>query len=246
MAPLAAIAPTVRAISPNDAKGTSEFTPLGGCKPDGPPGALPRINSVTAITWVSILNLAFFDALIVKPSAAAMERRPVTANSRPMMITIAHAGANLFSTRDTSAAEISNLSAIGSRRIPRVETCPRRLAIYPSAQSVTEAPTNNASPINCWGRPSQSVANLVNKTTTRSGTTNILDRVSAFGRFKISFPESDSWAQLLQPKWAAVRAHHLCLACLTIFLGCFIVKNLIACFYESFFFRLHLSDRLNA
>ena len=38
--------------------------------------------------------VTIFEAEITTPSIAASERRPVTANSRPMMITTAHAGAS--------------------------------------------------------------------------------------------------------------------------------------------------------
>ena len=73
----------------------------------------------------ALLRNAQIDALMVKPSAEAMERSPVTANSRPMMMTMAQAGAMRFSTSEMSAAEISNLSAMGSSRMPSVETWPR-------------------------------------------------------------------------------------------------------------------------
>jgi len=58
------------------------------------PATLEAIKRATVTTWANILNLPIFDAEITNPSTAAIERRPVTANSRPMMITTAHAGAS--------------------------------------------------------------------------------------------------------------------------------------------------------
>ena len=60
----------------------------------GLPATLDPISSATVTTWASILNFPIFDAEITTPSTAAIERKPVTANSRPMMITTAHAGAS--------------------------------------------------------------------------------------------------------------------------------------------------------
>ena len=59
------------------------------------------------------------DAAMVTPCCAAIERSPETANSRPMMITTIQARARPSSTREMNAADISSLSAIGSRSAPR-------------------------------------------------------------------------------------------------------------------------------
>jgi hypothetical protein len=94
-------------------KGLPKF-PTGGL-----PATLETINSATVNTCSSILNFPIFEAEITTPSAAAIERKPVTANSRPMIITTAHAGASWFSTREIKAAEISSLSAMGSSNCPK-------------------------------------------------------------------------------------------------------------------------------
>ena len=98
----------------------------------GAPPALAKIKSATANTCAHILNLPMRDAEIINPSLAAIERKPETANSRPTMITTAHAGASLFSTSEMSAAEMSNLSAMGSSSLPTDVTCERRRAMWPS------------------------------------------------------------------------------------------------------------------
>ena len=59
---------------------------------------------------------------MVKPSAEAMLRSPVTANSLPITITTIQAGTTSNATREIRAEEISNLSAIGSSNLPRVVT----------------------------------------------------------------------------------------------------------------------------
>ena len=66
-------------------------------------------------------------ASIVKPSDAAIERRPLTRNSRPMMMTAIHAGTvrGLNYTSVMNAAAISSLSATGSSSMPIVVTCAR-------------------------------------------------------------------------------------------------------------------------
>src|SRR5580658_3540635 len=77
----------------------------------------PAIRTATAQTCKTIFVLPSKDAAIVNPSAEAMFRRPRTVNSRPIIITTIQAGTNCMPTRETKAAEISSLSAIGSRRI---------------------------------------------------------------------------------------------------------------------------------
>src|SRR5262249_43659960 len=55
--------------------------------------------------------------------------------------------------------------------------------------------------------PSQSLGNFVNRTTTSSGMTKILDSVSAFGRFNVSFPESILRARSLRLTEGGERNH---------------------------------------
>src|SRR6266852_2327980 len=86
----------------------------------------PAISTATAHTCKTILVLPRVDASMVNPSAEAIFRKPKTVNSRPMMITTIQAFTRCMSTREINAAEISSLSAMGSRRIPNVVTCKRR------------------------------------------------------------------------------------------------------------------------
>ena len=83
---------------------------------------LLRMIRVTANTCATILIFPSSEASIVNPCLAAMLRRPVMASSRPTMITTIQAGAQPSSTSEMKAAEISNLSAIGSRSMPSVVT----------------------------------------------------------------------------------------------------------------------------
>ena len=69
------------------------------------------------------------EAGIIKPSTDAISRRPITMNSRPMMITTIQACIKPISTSEIKAAEISSLSAIGSSRIPSVVISLRLRAI---------------------------------------------------------------------------------------------------------------------
>ena len=50
------------------------------------------MTATTEKIWTTILNLPRSLASMVKPSEAAMERKPLTRNSRPMMTTAIHAG----------------------------------------------------------------------------------------------------------------------------------------------------------
>ena len=77
---------------------------------------------------------------------AAIERNPLTRNSRAMMTTATHAGTRpgLNCTNAMKAAAMRSLSARGSSNIPMVVICPRRRARYPSIPSVIEAAINNA------------------------------------------------------------------------------------------------------
>src|SRR5579863_75155 len=100
-----------------------------------------RITATTETICTTILNLPSSLASMVKPSDAAMDRKPLTKNSRPITTTAIHAGTRLgFNwTRVTNAAAIRSLSASGSIRIPMVVICPRLRARYPSMPSVMEA-----------------------------------------------------------------------------------------------------------
>jgi len=55
-------------------------------------------------------------------------RSPEIANSRPTITITIQAGTACTCTREISAAETSNLSAIGSSSVPIVVTCPQRRA----------------------------------------------------------------------------------------------------------------------
>src|SRR5262249_52310812 len=59
----------------------------------GKPGEIERINNQPVPNWATILNLPILEAEIMTPSLAAIERKPVTANSLPTIITTAQAGA---------------------------------------------------------------------------------------------------------------------------------------------------------
>ena len=76
--------------------------------------------ATTETICTSIFILPRSLAWMVKPSDAAMERRPLTRNSRPMMMTAIHAGTvrGLNCTSVMNAAAISSLSATGSSSIP--------------------------------------------------------------------------------------------------------------------------------
>ena len=152
----------------------------------------PTITMATAQTCRTILVLPRVEAAIVKPSAEAMFLRPSTVNSRPMMMTTIHAGTSALpstpcmSTSAMNAAEISNLSAMGSRRIPRVVTCNRRRAKYPSAQSVAAASNRISTPqtSKCMVSPNILTVGLrVRRMTMSNGTKKIRNSVSEFGRF---------------------------------------------------------------
>ena len=107
-----------------------------------------------------------------------MLRSPLTANSRPRMMTTIQAGAIRSWTRETSADEISSLSAIGSNSRPNVVTCFLLRARYPSSKSVNAAARNRLAPKNAQVRIS-----TVSNTTTTMGTRKIRAIVRAFGRF---------------------------------------------------------------
>ena len=93
----------------------------------------------TATTWKNIFVFPRSLALIVYPSAAAIPRNPVTANSLAMIRIAIHPGIIRTCTSEINAAEISSLSAIGSSNVPTVVTCFQRRARYPSSKSVIAA-----------------------------------------------------------------------------------------------------------
>jgi hypothetical protein len=108
-----------------------------------------------------------------------------------MIITTIQPGTRCMSTSEMNAAEISNLSAIGSSRIPSVVTCACRRAKYPSAQSVAAAVSKISTPqtSKCTGNPHNSTLGLrVNSTTMSTGTKKILSTVRKFGRFIVNYP----------------------------------------------------------
>src|ERR1041385_5244300 len=94
------------------------------------------MSSATAATCAAILNFPIRDAEIKSPSAAAIERRPETANSRPTMMQTAHAGASRFSTSEMSAALMSSLSAMASRDLPVEIVCEGRAEEERDAEEV--------------------------------------------------------------------------------------------------------------
>src|SRR5205085_469784 len=77
----------------------------------GSPPVLDAMSSATVATCAAILNFPIRDAEIKSPSAAAIDLRPETANSRPTMMQTAHAGASRFSTSEMSAALMRSLAA---------------------------------------------------------------------------------------------------------------------------------------
>src|SRR5664279_3874314 len=88
--------------------------------------------ATTDTICTSILVLPSSLAWMVNPSEAAMDRNPLTRNSRPMMMTAIHAGTvrGLNCTRVMKAAAISSLSA------HRVEQHPHRGHLGPLAGDV--------------------------------------------------------------------------------------------------------------
>ncbi len=110
------------------------------------------------------------------PRAEPIERRPDTANSRPITTTTIHAGAMSSSTSEMNAAEMSSLSAMGSSSVPSVVISPRRRASQPSRKSVATAVRKISRPT--VSRPS----NFVRSTTTRNGTRKMRVSVRALGR----------------------------------------------------------------
>src|SRR5450432_3167149 len=116
-----------------------------------------------------------------------MLRNPDTANSRPITNTTIQAGTRWIWTRETKAAEISSLSAIGSSSVPTVVICPQRRARYPSRRSVIAATRKMESARNSFGiqtTPCHSMRRSCSTiAATSKGTKKMRRMVSAFGRF---------------------------------------------------------------
>src|SRR5260370_1394248 len=131
---------------------------------------------------------------MVKPSDAAMERRPLTRNSRPMIITAIQAGTRLGlnCTRVTKAAAIRRLSAMGSSRIPIVVIWPRLRARYPSMPSVMEAAINIAEASNSLA-PCSLLKRLEDRIHISRGMLQMRISVMELGRFTAAqrLPERD-------------------------------------------------------
>ena len=132
--------------------------------------------------WDAILAFPHAEAGITIPWPEAIERSPVTANSRPTTTTTIQAGTRPTSTSEMNAAEIRSLSAMGSSSVPSVVISPRRRASQPSRKSVAVASRKMARAT--ISRPS----NFVRSTTTKNGTRKIRRSVSALGRliFKVT------------------------------------------------------------
>ena len=86
-----------------------------------------RITATTATIWTTIFSLPSSLASMVKPSEAAMERKPLTRNSRPMTHRRQSSGnqRGLSWAKVTKAAAMRSLSASGSSRMPIVVICSR-------------------------------------------------------------------------------------------------------------------------
>ena len=157
-------------------------------------------NNDTVITCVTIFALPRSLALIVCPFESATPRRPVTANSRPTMMNTIQAGTRSSSTKQMKAAEMSSLSARGSRSLPKLVICLRRRAMYPSSTSVVAAERKISSASHSVVRtsPPRSSSTLRRSmTASSSGTKKILSTVRAFGRFmllrRVRLPKT-AWA----------------------------------------------------
>ncbi len=134
--------------------------------------------SARATFWLRALALPKRPAEMITFSAAATRRRPVTANSRAMITIATHAATAPVSTSDTSTAEISSLSARGSRKAPATVTMPRERASQPSSESVAHASTNTASAHHC---PPGMLS--TSSSTIRGGISRIRTEVSQSGAF---------------------------------------------------------------
>ena len=98
-------------------------------KYSGPIGSPKRmIASRIATNWTFVLSLPQIEGANTVPSAATTPRRPRISNSRPMMITAIHGEARPTSTSAISAPATSSLSAVVSRKEPKVVVCAQRRA----------------------------------------------------------------------------------------------------------------------
>src|SRR5699024_7703383 len=133
-------------------------------------------------------------ASTVPPSSTRSKRKPVTANSREIITTTTHAGANPNSINTIRAAETNNLSANGSANFPKFVTKLSRRAIYPSNQSVQLAKIKIMAEIKSAisiSEPSQLTAPHSKGTTvstTKNGINSNLKNVNLFGKFNACCP----------------------------------------------------------
>ena len=89
---------------------------------------MAAIRAITAAICSTVLILPSQLAEITMPRSAAIARIMVTANSRAMITIATQASRRSSETRETSAATISSLSAIGSISLPKVVTASRERA----------------------------------------------------------------------------------------------------------------------
>src|SRR5262249_18112069 len=106
---------TVRPSATHNVAVAAQWNP-GGANP------FSMISIVIATYWLTVFHLAIRDAGTMTPTDAATARKPVTASSRPTITTTIQASILSMASSDTSAAATRSLSAIGSRRVPRVVT----------------------------------------------------------------------------------------------------------------------------
>src|SRR5579864_3422370 len=145
-----------------------------------------RITATTETICTTILNLPSSLASMVNPSDAAIERRPLTRNSRPITTIATHAGTRLgFNcTSTTKAAAIKSLSASGSSKIPMVVICPRLRARYPSMPSVIDAAINSAEASSSFS-PFTLLKRALDKIQISKGMLKIRISVMELGRFTL-------------------------------------------------------------
>ncbi len=83
------------------------------------------MNRMMAIICETVLALPHQLAAMTSPLLAATMRTPDTMNSRASMTSTGHDGSTASSTRASSAAATSILSASGSMNLPKSVTSPR-------------------------------------------------------------------------------------------------------------------------
>ncbi len=123
----------------------------------------------------NVLTFALKLVRRVCPRNSAKDRRSVTEMSRTTIIQTIHHGTIPSHANATNAADVSTLSASGSRKIPHLVTFPVLRAIQPSYKSVNAA-TAKTSTDTC-----SSTSRSLTKSTTKSGVNMILRIVSWFG-----------------------------------------------------------------